>query len=645
MRRRIQTWLYRALMWLRPKPDLQPRVDALSSALASAQEKLAYDIGQARERLSELIEAREMCGPGPWLRSDANAPVKVGRLREAGPASSIGAFGEYDLMLQNVEWKREINYSFLEFSRWGLQSIVLICRLYYLKNPIVRRLVDVCALYVFARGVDVTTSDKDANEVLTEFFERNRHVLGHTALTELEKSKDRDGNLFFAFFSDAANKGTVDVRTVDATEIQEIITDPEDSDQPWFYRRQWSAKSWDVVSGQQTTEYQDCWYPALNYHPEVQQPTIGGKPVMWATPIYHRKVGAVGKWLFGCPRIYPMLGWAKEGRRFLEACASVRQSLSQIAMTLTSKGGQQALEAQKQQLQTTVGPPNQMWDVNPPAIAGSIFGSGPGTKLEAFKIQGATFSPEDVRRYLLMCCMVKGVPETFLGDVSTGNLATATSLDRPTETVMLALQEEWVEDLTVIATYVLSVSLRAPGGRLREACPNPGAIRICEAAYRRAPSGRRTYEANRKQMDDDIEVRVVFPAIREGDVPAMVGATVEAMTLGNKGGQVTGIDEKEGMKILYRLLDIEGGDELAEAQYPDKEYDPDRTKEEIPPPVPKLQPQPGGTQPKPNQVVTAQPGGQPSPMAVQQDTSAPTDASTKEAAQSLRRLAEALDGH
>ena len=121
-------------------------------------------------------------------------------------------------------------------------------------------------------------------------------------------------------------------------------------------------------------------------------------------------------------------------------------------------------------------------------------------------------------------------------------------------------------------------------------------------------------------------------------VPALVGATVEAMTLGNKGGQVTGIDEKEGVKILYRLLDIEGGDELAEAQYPDKEYDPDRTKEEIQPPVPKLQPQPGGTQPAPNQVVTAQPGGKPSPLATQQDTSAPTDAPTaKEAARSLQR--------
>ena len=42
----------------------------------------------------------------------------------------------------------------------------------------------------------------------------------------------------------------------------------------------------------------------------------------------------------------------------------------------------------------------------------------------------------------------------------------------------------------------------------------------------------------------------------------------------------------------------------------------------------------------------ARPGGKPAALvAVQQDTSAPTDAPKREAAQSLRRLAEALDGH
>src|SRR5262249_43487846 len=146
----------------------------------------------------------------------------------------------------------------------------------------------------------------------------------------------------------------------------------------------------------------------------------------------------------------------------------------QISRDIDTKGGQQAIEAIKAQLSTTVGPSATIWDSNPTAVAGSAYVHGPGSKMEAGRVRGAGPNPEEVRRYLLMCCMVVGVPETFLGDVSTGNLATATSLDRPTETIMLAKQEEWREDLVKIVTHHMNVSLRAPNGRLREAMRKRG---------------------------------------------------------------------------------------------------------------------------------------------------------------------------
>jgi hypothetical protein len=166
--------------------------------------------------------------------------------------------------------------------------------------------------------------------------------------------------------------------------------------------------------------------------------------------------------------------------------------------------------------------------------------------------------------------MVKGVPESFLADISTGNLATATSLDRPTETIMLELQQEWVEDLTVIAKYVLSVSKGAPSGKLREASGLVG----------------------------DINVKVNFPAVREGDTPALITGIVQSMTLGNRGGQIVGIDEKEGVMKLAELAGIEDPAEMAERMYPSKgpdKYDPNRTKDILPPPIPTAPPiNPGG---------------------------------------------------
>ena len=605
MRRWFQIQLARLFRWLQPARDLTPELNALRAVVSDLQADRKSDWLPANlERAAELFEARQMAGAGPWLaegaRGHPGGPGLAKRLREADPLLMQGATGDWDLALANVEWKREINLSWMEFSRWGIQQIILISRLYKLKNPIVNRLVNVCAAYVFARGVDVTTDDQDANATLDDFFKRNQRTLGHAALMAHEQSKDTDGNLFFTLFADKTNTGLVDLRTIDAAEIMNIVTNPEDADEPWYYHRIWTQRGFDPTTGAVNVEPMEAWYPALGFDPATRETAINGIPIRWESPVYHRKCGGVGKWLFGCPRIYPMLDWAKEARRWVESCASRLHALAQIAVSLTTKGGQAALAAQKQQLQTTVGPSANIWDTNPPS-ENAIFGSGPGTKLEAFNAKVGMLDVSGARELKLWCCMVKGVPETFLSDVSTGNLATATSLDRPTETVMLELQEEWVEDLVVIATYVLAVSKGAANGRLREALmarkSAPADVQIRECSRERKPSGGWRYVEAAKDPKS-IRVRVEFPAIREGDTAAQVLSTVAAMTLQNKGGQVTGIDEKEGVKILFRLLDREDGDEITEKMYPDSEYEIDRTKEIIPPPIPRAQPV-GGIQPQP----------------------------------------------
>jgi hypothetical protein len=451
-------------------------------------------------------------------------------------------------------------------------------------------LVDVCAAYVFARGVEVSSNDEDANEVLRDFFERNKRTLGQNGLTDLERRKDYDGNLFFVLFSDTQDKGLVNCRTIDATEIQEVVTDPDDVDTPWLYKRVWTQRTFDLASGQSKDEQGEAWYPALGYEPDSKPEMISGIRVMWDSPVLHRKAGAVAKWRFGCPRIYPALDWAKEARKFLEACAAVKAALSQIAMTITTKGGQQALEGIKQQLGTTTGPTAPLWDQNPPAVAGSTFASGPGTQVQAFKQAGVGPNPEEVRQYKLMCAMCAGVPETFLGDVSTGNLATATSLDRPTETVFLEKQEAWREDLVTIAQYVLKVSQGAPSGKLRES--HRKLLRECKR--RTLPNGRHVYEAF-APSDDAIEVRADFPAIREGDIPQLVHATFEAMAI-DRQGKEHGLDPKTAFLKFAEYLGIEKAEEVAEQLYPEKSYARDRTQIEAPdtpqPAAPNQPPQP-----------------------------------------------------
>lgn len=642
--------LAKLFRWLQPPPDQTATIRALTKVLATVNPAMEKSMRERwlLEDAVEWQEARNFSGTGPWLTADGRKAIaenasgkELSKLRESNPLLSQGAFGDIELALQNVEWRREINLSWLEFSRWGIQQIILISRLYYIKNPIIRRLIDVASVYVFGRGFEVSSPDADANDVLKEFFDRNKKALGQVAMADLERRKFYDGNLFFGFFTDAAATGLTTVRMIDATEIMDIITDPDDTDQPWYYRRVWVARTFDVETGQISTLGQECYHPALNFDPVEKPKTINQKPVMWDVPIYHRKCGGVAKWNFGCPMIYPAIDWAKAARRFLEACATVKQALATFAMTVQTKGGQQAIEGLKQQLSTTVGPEAAIWDTNPTPVNASTFVSGPGTELQFLNQTGKGGDPEEVRRFLLMCCMVVGVPETFLSDVSTGNLATATTLDRPTELVFLEKQEAWREDLTIIAQYVLSVSKGAAKGKLKEALDRRGLkvseIEIREAARVMGTDGRMKYRAAKTRNPKQIDVMVTFPAIREGDMNLIVSAIATAMTLNNKGGQIIGIDEKQGVLLLFRTIGVEDAEAIVEEMYPEGEYDPDRTKEELAAPIMPAQPSPAGT-------IQTQVQGNPSSQPGQVDAQ-PLGDSMREAVRLRSAIEKLLEAH
>jgi len=643
---------YRFLPDVRKAFQDQDGINTASRLLGEAAEREKRYRDDYYERLCDLAEATQMAGIGPWKVSpsviaQSNKLITAGlealrdpkplAVRETvTPITSQGAFGDIELALQNVEWRREINLSWLEFSRWGIQQIILISRLFFVKNPMIQRGTNIASYYVFGRGVEVTSDDDDANDVLEDFFERNKKTLGIIALAALNQRLYYDGQVFFCFFVDAKDKGNTTIRTIDATEIQDIITDPDDTDQPQFYHRQWVSRTMDPTTGQVSTESQEAWYPALGYQPDEKLPKINEKPVMWDTPIYHMKSGiGVSKWHFDVPKVYAAIDWAKAATKFLEACLTVKKALAQISMTFTTKGGQQALEGAKQQLQTRVNaqPGNSLWDTNPTPVNASIFASGPGSTLAPFNTKSAGGDPEEVRQFKLMVCMVLDIPETFLADMNTSNLATAQTLDRPTELAFLAKQEAWRETLLVIAKYVLAVSKGAPSGQFAESLRankiNPARVRIVEMQRRVTKNGRYVYEAVAKQSGV-VRLKVNFPAIREGDMPQIVNAIVAAMTLNNKAGQVIGIDEKAGVELLYEQLPIENYADLLEEQYPEKEYDPDRTTEPVAAPIQKPMPNPGG--------VPQNPGGKQVGAPTEPMTPPPVQNQKQEAARRLLRL-------
>lgn len=559
-------------------------IDGLQETNQMFREMLQQRRDMLQLEIADYREAIALNGGGWLARESGKLDTTVRESDSTAVVKCKETIADLQLALEDRGWWREINQSQWEFSRWGIQRIILMSRLYRIKNPLIQRGILVSAYYVFGRGFEVSSEDETANEVLQGFLNdpRNVNEIGHRALVDKEAALYTDGNIFWCFFT-AQDDGRTIIRCIDPLEIDEIVTDPNDASVPRYYHRRWNEQSFDEQSGVTQPKPRDEWYVALGYDAPAGT-RINGKPLFEVNgervPILHRKSGGLLKWKFGCPRVYAALDWARAYKRRLENYATISEALARFSWSVETEGGAPAIAAFKQTLATTLGNTDGLSvEQNPPPVGGSAWISGPTNKLTPIKTAGIAADPEEGRRLALMVYCVFGLPETFFADVSVGTLATATSLDRPTELKFLKEQEDWREDLQRIIYYVLDRSKTAPKGKIREALAKKGGA------------------------SQTIQVDVKFPSIIQGDELNRVSAIIDSMTL--NGFECTGIDLRVGIGLLLTELGVEDVEDVLSAMFPDGSYETDRTEElaavkdqKINPPEPATPRGPGERDPK-----------------------------------------------
>lgn len=431
-------------------------------------------------------------------------PAEYREMREAmDTAASARAFmklresiGMLELQAEDAEWKRLLSTSEREFSPDGLRRIMRLCRVMFLKNPLINRSVSVQALYVWAQGCTVTAPDDATQEIVDAFLEHPKNkaeLTGHQARTMKECDLATLGNVFLVLFASTAGDEVV-VRSLPPEEIDEVITNPEDAKEPWAYKRTWSVVD---LSGRPVTQAK--YYPAINIDAEALAALQAayGDAVM-PDPVYHMKVGGLSDMRMGLPEVYQAVDWARAYKGFLEDWASINRALAKFAWQYKTPGGAKAVDAAQRRLSTTLGPGHE---TNPAPVSASTFVAS-GGDMSPMKTAGATTSAEEGRRLLLMVAAGMGLPETFYGDVSTGNLATASSLDRPTELKFIDRQALWAEAYQVILGWVIQ--------RRRSSA-------VTDIAAKAPP-----------------RITVTFPPILEHDVQKKIGAIISAATLDGK---------------------------------------------------------------------------------------------------------------
>lgn len=556
----LQRWLIRLAARLIPPLNTILRTGHGSIERAEERIRSLEDRNSARkqriaeERL-EIIETIQMLGP-QWVPGGPVSKVAVESMREAGaPAGVVKCYErlwDLELALEDRGWVRELSAANFEFSLFGIHRIIGMCRLYRVKNPIIRRGIQITAIYIFGRGISITSDDPDENDVLQATINdpRNRAVLGHTGMVESEERTWTDGNIFTVCFRDPVDGATI-FRQIDPVEIVKIVTDPDDACVQRYFHRRWMSLEFDPATAIDQPTPSEAWYPAVGYEPdEGSRPTTMGPrdiPIRWDQPILHYKASGFAKEQWGIPRAYPAIEYARAVAKLIQNWCSIQEAMARFAWQVETQGGLPAIANLKQAFASTLATGDgSMYEQNPPPNAASTWISGPGNKLTMSKTSNMIDSPEVGRRVSHMAYMVFGLPETFFADASVGTVATATTLDRPTELKFRDAQMGWREYYQVLLGIAADNSIRATKGKLREA------------------------RVQRPKPKLSV-INVQFPSVLEHDILAQVNAIVAAGTL--NGYEVTGIDQRVLIGLLLQELEVENWKDVLELMYPEAEYE------------------------------------------------------------------------
>lgn len=168
----------------------------------------------------------------------------------------------------------------------------------YNHNPLAHRVLDIIRQYAIARGFKTQSKDSKAVDRWNA-FEKKFNII-----EKIRKSWATDFLIFGEFFLDRAK-----VSSIDPSTIWEIITNPEDIDEVFYYYQSFPT------AFQMFTGFDVKGVPGSKEVPSIEY-------IIRQIPydrIYHLKSNGASAEKRGRPRIYPILAWLKRFKDYWNA--------------------------------------------------------------------------------------------------------------------------------------------------------------------------------------------------------------------------------------------------------------------------------------------------------------------------------------
>lgn len=321
-------------------------------------------------------------------------------------------------------------------------------------------------------GDKVTVTPEDPNAAVTwdEFWEadRNAHVLASDRVHELSNWLLLTGNRFLAFYASTLD-GACTVRNIRPEQVTEIVCNPDDDAEPWFYKR-----SWNDGKKQRTLYYPD-WQLYFSGQIETAWTRLqevgdvpgnaeradlanagdlnrAGTSVCVLHLAFNHKEDES---LWGWPILTTARPWLRAHREFMEARLTVAAAKAMFVRRKKVQGGSRAVAAVRNTIASRLSS-TQLIDTNPPPYAGSVEIDNQAVETSDLPMTtGASDAKSDNEAFTWMALLGGGVFPTSAG-LDTARWATALEMDKAQSMTFQRYQTYWSAQFGKMVVIVLS---------------------------------------------------------------------------------------------------------------------------------------------------------------------------------------------
>lgn len=352
------------------------------------------------------------------------------------------------LALDNIGWNLIGTRD--DYTRIPLQTVrntAMTTRALLAINPLIKRGIAIRCSYVFGEGV--TFKGIPETDPLLKSKVAKKFLFSRSAQFENERLQGTDGQIFILLQGTPEKPKPI---RVPMKQIVGVVTDPDNEEDVWFYRREWTTVVWDEDSSQNKESTNIVYYPADDYDEDENgaPARMQGYPVNWDARILHGAVNKQEGWVWGTPDLMPVIFWSDAYKQFLENSATLVKAYSRFAFKVTAdQRGAQTAAATKVAAQPARDPlTGRVENVGGTAVMNA------GTTLQTI---GRTGGSVDFKAGEPLAAMVAAgleIPLTMLtSDGGSANRSSAETLDTPTIKAMEARQAFWGDIYTRVFEF------------------------------------------------------------------------------------------------------------------------------------------------------------------------------------------------